>query len=586
MSRNGADVLVESLIAWGVDVVFGMPGDGINGVMESIRTRSDRIRFIQVRHEESAAFMACAYAKFTGKLGCCLATTGPGGIHLLNGLYDAKFDRAPVLAITGLPYHDLIDTFTQQDVDHTKLFQDVALYTARIMSPLQVESTVELACRMALTHRGVSHVAIPVDVQEEPESEVKPSDRNVPHHASFAQTQSTGIPDAQAIAHAAEILNKGHKVAILAGQGAYHARDELIRTADLLGAPIVKALLGKGLVPDDHPLTTGGIGLLGTRPSQEAFEQCDTLLIVGSTFPYIEYYPKPNQARGVQIDRDPTRIGLRFPAEVGLVGDARAVLEMLNAQLTRKEDRGFLEQAQQGMAEWRRLLHDAVEKNERPMKPGRIARDLNERLDDNAIVTWDSGHNTGILARYVEARGERMFSGSGLLASMGCGIPYAIAAALAFPGRQVVAFVGDGGLSMLLGELATVVRYRLPIKIVVVKNNTLGQIKWEQMMFLGNPEYECDLTPIDFAKVAEGFGIRGFRVEDPQQSSPVLDQALAEPGPALVEAIIDPNDPLLPPKRMEKYAKNLEKALRAGTPGREEIERALNEEPARTMLQP
>lgn len=586
MSRNGADVLVESLIAWGVDVVFGMPGDGINGVMESIRTRSDRIRFIQVRHEESAAFMACAYAKFTGKLGCCLATTGPGGIHLLNGLYDAKFDRAPVLAITGLPYHDLIDTFTQQDVDHTKLFQDVALYTARIMSPLQVESTVELACRMALAHRGVAHVAIPVDVQEEPESEVKPSDRNVPHHASFAQTQSTGIPDAQAIAHAAEILNKGRRVAILAGQGAYHARDELIRTADLLGAPIVKALLGKGLVPDDHPLTTGGIGLLGTRPSQEAFEQCDTLLIVGSTFPYIEYYPEPNQARGVQIDRDPTRIGLRFPAEVGLVGDARAVLEMLNAQLTRKEDRSFLEQAQQGVVEWRRLLHEAVEKNERPMKPGRIARDLNERLDDNAIVTWDSGHNTGILARYVEARGERMFSGSGLLASMGCGIPYAIAAALAFPGRQVVAFVGDGGLSMLLGELATVVRYRLPIKIVVVKNNTLGQIKWEQMMFLGNPEYECDLTPIDFAKVAEGFGIRGFRVEDPQQSSAVLDQALGEPGPALVEAIIDPNDPLLPPKRMEKYAKNLEKALRAGTPGREEIERALNEEPARTMLQP
>jgi thiamine pyrophosphate-dependent acetolactate synthase large subunit-like protein len=258
---------------------------------------------------------------------------------------------------------------------------------------------------------------------------------------------------------------------------------------------------------------------------------------------------------------------------------------MLNAQLTRKEDRSFLEQAQQGMAEWRRLLHDAVEKNELPMKPGRIARDLNGRLADNAIVTWDSGHNTGLLARYVEARGDRMFSGSGLLASMGCGIPYAIAAALAFPGRQVVAFVGDGGLSMLLGELATVVRYRLPIKIVVVKNNTLGQIKWEQMMFLGNPEYECDLTPIDFAKVAEGFGIRGFRVEDPEQCGPVLDQALAESGPALVEAIVDPNDPLLPPKRMEKYAKNLEKALRAGTPGREEIERALAEEPAHTMLQ-
>ncbi|WP_262297386.1 thiamine pyrophosphate-dependent enzyme [Microvirga sesbaniae] len=584
MSRNGADVLVESLIAWGVNVVFGMPGDGINGVMESIRTRSDRIRFIQVRHEESAAFMACAYAKLTGKLGCCLATTGPGGIHLLNGLYDAKFDRAPVLAITGLPYHDLIDTFTQQDVDHTKLFQDVALYTARIMSPMQVESTVELACRMALAHRGVAHVAIPVDVQEEPEAETKPSDRNVPHHASFAQTQSIGIPAPDAVARAAEILNAGRRIAILAGQGAYHARDELVRTAELLGAPIVKALLGKAVVPDDHPLTTGGIGLLGTRPSQEAFEQCDTLLIVGSTFPYMEYYPKPEQARGVQVDRDPTRIGLRFPVEVGLVGDARATLEMLNAKLARKDDRSFLEQAQEGMAEWRRLLHDAVEKNEPPMKPGRVARDLNERLADDAIVTWDSGHNTGLLARYVEARADQMFIGSGLLASMGCGIPYAVAAALAFPGRQVVAFVGDGGLSMLLGELATVVRYGLPIKIVVVKNNTLGQIKWEQMMFLGNPEYECDLTPIDFVKVAEGFGIRSFRIEDPAQSGSILDQALAERAPALVEAVVDPNDPLLPPKRMEKYAKNLDKALQSGTPGRDEIKRALEEEPARTML--
>ncbi|MCB8822919.1 thiamine pyrophosphate-dependent enzyme [Microvirga rosea] len=585
MSRNGADVLVECLMAWGVDVVFGMPGDGINGVMESIRTHSDRIRFIQVRNEESAAFMACAYAKFTGKLGCCLATTGPGGNHLLNGLYDAKFDKAPVLAITGLPYHDLIDTFTQQDIDHSKVFQDVALYTARVMSPMQVENTVGLACRIALTHRGVAHVAIPVDVQEEPEAKVKRSDRNVPHHASFAHTQSISLPDPEAVARAADILNAGNKVAILAGQGAYHARDELIRTAELLGAPIVKALLGKGVVADDHPLTTGGIGLLGTRPSQEAFEQCDAFLIVGSTFPYIEYYPKPDQARGVQIDRDPTRIGLRFPAEVGLVGDARAALEMLNAQLKRKEDRRFLEQAQQGMAEWRRLLQDAVEKQEQPMKPGRIAHDLNDRLDDNAVVTWDSGHNTGLLARYIEARGDRMFSGSGLLASMGCGVPYAVAAALAFPGRQVVAFVGDGGLSMLLGELATIVRYRLPIKIVVVKNNTLGRIKWEQMMFLGNPEYECDLTPIDFVKVAEGFGIRGFRVADPQQCGRVLDQALGAAGSALVEAIVDPNDPLLPPKRMEKYAKNLEKALHAGTPGREAIERALAEEPAHTMLQ-
>ncbi|HEX2528913.1 MAG TPA: thiamine pyrophosphate-dependent enzyme [Geminicoccus sp.] len=583
-SRNGADILIDSLIAWGVDTIFGMPGDGINGIMESIRHHQGRIRFIQVRHEESAALMACAHAKITGRLGCCLATTGPGGVHLLNGLYDAAFDGAPVIAVTGLPYHDLVDTGTQQDIDHTKLFQDVALYTARIMSPAHVENVVALACRTALAGRGVAHVAIAVDVQEDSEDSVEPSPRNVGHHTSFARADELRVPHPEDIERAAAILNGGQRIAILAGQGAKGAKEELLRTADLLGAPIIKALLGKSVVPDSHPLTTGGVGLLGTRPSQDALENCDTLLIVGSTFPYIEYYPKPGQARGVQIDRDPTRIGLRFPVEVGLAGDARAALELLNARLARKDDRSFLEQAQAGMAEWRELLRSSVERPGAPMKPGRIARDLGDRLADDAIVAWDSGHNTGLLARYVEARPGQEFFGSGLLATMACGIPYAVAAALAFPGRQVVAFVGDGGLAMLLGELATVVRYRLPIKIVVVKNNTLGQIKWEQMQFLGNPEYECDLTPIDFAKVAEGFGIRSFRVEDPDACGLTLDEALAHPGPALVEAVIDPNEPFLPPKRRENYVKNLEKALEAGTPGREELQKALAEEPSRSLL--
>jgi pyruvate dehydrogenase (quinone) len=407
----------------------------------------------------------------------------------------------------------------------------------------------------------------------------------VAHHVSFAQADALRIPAPQDIDRAAAILNAGHRVAILAGAGALGAREELLRTADLLAAPIVKALLGKAVVPDDHPMTTGGIGLLGTRPSQEAFEQCDTLLIVGSTFPYIEYYPKPGQARGVQIDRDAARIGLRFPAEVGLVGDARAALELLNAKLQRKQDRGFLEQAQHGADAWRTLLRDSAGSNQRPMDPGRVARDLSDRLAPDAIIAWDSGHNTGLCARYIEAQPGQMFSGSGLLASMACALPYAIAAQLAFPQRQVIAWAGDGGLSMLLAELATVVRYRLPIKIVVIKNNTLGQIKWEQMMFLGNPEYECALQPIDFAKVAEAMGMRGLRIEDPSRCGAVLDEALAHPGPVLVEAVVDPNVPLLPPKRRPKYAKNLEKALQAGTPGREEIERALREEPARTMLQ-
>jgi pyruvate dehydrogenase (quinone) len=583
-SRNGAQLLIDALAAWGVDTIFGMPGDGINGIMEAIHEREDQIRFIQVRHEESAALMACAHAKWTGKLGCCLATSGPGGIHLLNGLYDAKFDRAPVIAVTGLPYHDLIDTFTQQDVDLSKLFADVAAHSTRIMSAAHVDNAVSLACRIAYTQRAVAHVSIPVDVQEEALEDVQASARNVAHHVSFAKTDGQRVADEESMARALDVLNRGKRIAILAGQGALGARAELIELAELLGAPIVKALLGKSVVPDDHPLTTGGIGLLGTRPSQEAFEECDTLLIVGSTFPYVEYYPKPGQARGIQIDRDASRIGLRFPVEAGLVGDARATLKVLIARAKAHADRSFLEQTQRRKREWDELLERAADSVQGRLSPDRLARDVGRRLADDAVVAWDSGHNTCVLSRYFKARPEQMFGGSGMMATMGCGVPYAIAAALAFPGRQVVAFVGDGGLTMLLGELATIVRYGLPIKIVVMKNNTLGQIKWEQLMFLGNPEYECALQPIDFVKVAEGFGISAFRAATDSELGSALDAAFAASGAALVEATVDPNVPLLPAKRMPKYADNLEKALRRGTPGAEQIRAELKREPARTQL--
>ena len=582
--RNGAELLVDALIAWGVDTIFGMPGDGINGVMEAIRSREGQLRFIQVRHEESAALMACAHAKWTGKLGCCLATTGPGGIHLLNGLYDAKLDKAPVIAVTGLPYHDLIDTFTQQDVDFGKLFADVAAYSTRIMSAAHVDNAVSLACRIAVTQRTVAHVSIPVDVQEQSIEEAEPSARNVAHHVSFAKTDGQRVPDEDSISRAVEVLNRGKRIAILAGQGALGARDELLEIAELLGAPIVKALLGKGVVPDDHPLTTGGIGLLGTRASQEAFEECDTLLIVGSTFPYVEYYPKPRQARGVQIDRDASRIGLRFPVEAGLVGDARHTLKALIARAKGHADRSFLELAQRRKQEWTGLLQRSADAVRGRLTPDRLARDLGRRLADDAIVSWDSGHNTGVLARYVNARANQLFAGSGMLATMGCGVPYAIAAALAFPGRQVVTFVGDGGVTMLLGELATVVRYGLPIKIVVMKNNTLGQIKWEQLMFLGNPEYECALQPIDFAAVAQGFGMQGIRATTDKDLETGLDALFAASGPALLEALVDPNEPLLPPKRMPKYVENLQKALNRGTAGAEDIRAALEREPAHTQL--
>jgi pyruvate dehydrogenase (quinone) len=314
-------------------------------------------------------------------------------------------------------------------------------------------------------------------------------------------------------------------------------------------------------------------------------DACDTLLIVGSTFPYIEYYPKPGQAQAVQIDRDATRIGLRFPAEVGLVGDAAPTLRALNERLARRSDRSFLEQAQGWSREWRSLLRDTADEQRLPMPPGRVVRDVGDRLAADAIVVFDSGHNTGLMARYVTAKAGQDYIGSGLSASMACGLPYAIAAALACPQRQVVAFVGDGGLSMLMGELATIARYRLPIKVVVVNNGTLGQIKWEQMMFLGNREYECDLAPIDFVKVAEACGLHAARVIDPRDSVAAVEAALDHDGPALIEAVVDPDEPLLPPRRIDKYAENLERALEQGTPGAERIRERLAQEPSRTMLE-
>jgi pyruvate dehydrogenase (quinone) len=585
MASNASDLLVESLIGWGVDIVFGLPGDGINGIMEALRTRQDRIRFIQARNEEGAAFMACAYAKWTGKIGCCLATTGPGGVHLLNGLYDAKFDRAPVLAITGLPYHDLLQTSTQQDIDHVRLFSDVAEHTAAITGAAQVENAVALACRTALARRGVAHLAIPVDVQEQTLEADKASPRNKVT-TTKVYAESPRAPAASDVAEAAEILRQGRKVLILAGQGALGAAAELERTASLLGAPVAKALLGKTVLPDDHPHVTGGVGYLGARPSQQAMAACDTLLIVGSGFPYIEYYPAPGQAKVVQIDVDPARIGLRYPVDAAIVGDAALSLTALNEALEPTSNQSFLQQAQAWKAEWLAALEAGANRSGRPLKPQRVVRDLNARLSDDAVIAADCGHNTGLTAQYVQIRRGQAFGVSGTLASMGGGVPYAIAAALAFPGRQIVAVVGDGGLSMSLAELATCVRYRLPVKVVVINNSALGQIRWEQMMFLGNPEFACDLQPIDFARVAEAMGMKAWRIEDPEDCAATLDAALAHDGPALVDAVVDPDEPMLPPKRRPDYVEKLEKALEREPDQRPKIERALAEEPARTSLKP
>jgi pyruvate dehydrogenase (quinone)/pyruvate oxidase len=577
MQQNtAADLLLDILHDdWGVDTIFGLPGDGCNGIMEALRRRQDKIRFVQVRHEESAAFMACAHAKWTGRLGVCLSTQGPGAIHLLNGLYDAKLDKQPVLALTGLPYHDLISTFTQQDVDTTTLFDNLTVYNARVMGPTHVENVTHLAARAALGYRGVAHIAFPISFQIEPVEKAMRSPRNKPfHEAGWVERAAPRVPDTASLEQAADVLNAGKKTFILAGRGALGATEALIQTADALAAPIGKALLGKTAVPDDHPFTTGSIGYLGTDPSQAALDGCDTLLMVGSSFPYIEYLPKPGQARCVQIDTDPLRIGLRYPAEVGLVGDARATLESLLPLLKRRDDRSFLAEAQQGMEKWRDLLRARATQMETPMKPQTVAAELGQRLADDAILASDSGTCAVWWARLIPAKGTQMHSVSGLLASMACGLPYAIAGQVAHPGRQCVAFVGDGGFSMLMGEFITCVKYRLPVKVVVLNNRSLGFIRWEQMLNDGSPEFGVDLEPIDFAAFARACGATGFRIEDPADCGAVLDQALAAPGPVIVNAVVDPFEPTTPPKISPEQAKHLTEALDQGQPNRGVIEQS------------
>jgi pyruvate dehydrogenase (quinone)/pyruvate oxidase len=581
--HTAADVLVESLLDWGVEVIFGMPGDGINGIMEALRTRQDRIRFIQVRHEESAAFMACAWAKYTGKLGVCLATSGPGGVHLLNGLYDAKGDGQPVLAITGMHYHDLLSTHAQQDVELDKLFQDVCVYNARIMGPAHVENVTDLACRTAVTRHGVSHITFPVDLQEK-EMPDEGSMHNVLHHTSDVFAWSAGVPEAHQLQRAADILNGAARAAILVGRGAVGSEDQVIQVAESLGSPIAKALLGKAVVPDDHPYTTGPIGLLGTTASEELMRECDTLLMIGTSFPYIEYLPKPGQARGVQVDRDPTRIGLRFPVDAGLVGDTRRVLEGLLPLLRKKEDRTFLQRIQNSMRQWRHTQETAETSAEEPMKPQRFAAELGKRLHNDAIVSVDSGTVTAWWARHIPARRGQMHSVSGMMASMACALPYAIAAQIAYRERQCIAFVGDGGMAMLMAEFATCVKYQLPVKVFVVRNDSLAQIKWEQLMFLGNPEYACDLHPIDFAAVARACGGTGFTVRSPERVGDLIEEALATPGPVILDAAVDQLEAPMFANIKEEQAKKLRQALQAGQPDAEGILANARKERARELV--
>ncbi|MFN2398119.1 MAG: thiamine pyrophosphate-dependent enzyme [Gemmatimonadaceae bacterium] len=554
-----------------MDTIFGLPGDGINALMEALRVRQDRVRFIHVRHEEAAAFMACAYAKYTGRLGVCLATSGPGAIHLLNGLYDAKLDGAPVLAITGQTYHDLLGMHYQQEVDLLALFKDVACFNQQVMGAAHAQSVMDAACRAALAGRGVAHLTCPVDFQEQVLEDDERSEKNIKGHTSHHWAAPIVVPRHSEIVEAARLINAGKKTVILAGRGALGAGDLLEQAAERLGAPIVKPLLGKAVVPDDSPYTTGGVGLLGTAPSEQAMEDCDSLLIVGSSFPYMDYYPKPGDATAVQIDADASRIGLRYPVTLGLTGDAKATLELLVPLLEPRRDRSFLKSAQKGMKEWNALMEDRGTRRDTPVKPQVIAHELNRLLVDDAIISTDSGTVTTWAARHIRIRRGQQFSCSGNLATMAPGLPYTIAAQLAFPKRQCVAFVGDGAFAMLMAEFATAVKYELPITVVVIRNDTLGMIKWEQMVFLGNPEYGVTLNAIDFVKFAEACGGVGFRCEKPKEVRGALQQALKSKRPALVEAVVDPYEPPMPPRITPKQAMHMAEALARGEPHRGRI---------------
>jgi pyruvate dehydrogenase (quinone) len=546
---NTADIIVETLIAWGATHAFGIVGDGINSIIEALRKREDRIRYIGVRHEEAAAFMASGFAKHTGRLGVCVGTTGPGAVHLLNGLYDAYMDGAAVVALTGMTFHDLIGTRYQQGIDTTKLMQEVALYNVEVTGPEHAIVVANRACRVALGDRGVAHLTVSKDTQMMKLSADKRSMGNPGARSSSSWSTVATQPPQDQLRAAAEVLNSGRKVAILVGQGALNARSEVTQLADQLGAPVAKALLGKAVLPDDSPFTTGGIGHLGTAPSSWSMKNCDTVLILGSTMPWFEYYPKPGQARGVQVDIKSDRIGLRYPVEVGLVGDVKASLEALIPLVARQADRSFLQEAQRRMADWNRLLAEVEATPRSPLRPQMVMKALSDLMADDAIISLDCGANTHFAARHLMLRPNQRLTGTGMMASMAPGLPFAIAAQLAFPSRQSVAVAGDGGFAMLMAEMTTAVAYNLPVKIVVLKNNSLAEVKFEQIG-LGNPSYGCDLAPIDFVAFARACGADGFRCEQPDEVRPAIEAALKSPRPAIVEATVDPEEKPTDPEEL------------------------------------
>jgi pyruvate dehydrogenase (quinone) len=576
MSETVGDYLLERLTTWGIRRIYGYPGDGINGILGAFGRSSNgqRPEFIQVRHEEMAAFMACAHAKFTGELGVCLATSGPGAVHLLNGLYDAKLDHQPVVAIVGQQARAGLGGNFQQEIDLQSLFKDVAHeYVEMAMVPAQIRHLVDRACRIALAERTVTALIIPNDLQEA-DAVATPPHKHGTVHSGPGYKRPRVVPADEDLDRAAEALNAGSKVAMLVGQGALHASDEVIEIAEVLGAGVAKALLGKAVLPDDLPFVTGSIGLLGTKPSWTLMQECDTLLMVGSSFPYSEFLPEEGNARGVQIDIDGKMLGIRYPMEVNLVGDSAETLRALLPRLQRKEDRSWRQKIEGEVAEWWNLIEHRAGLAAEPINPQLVFHELSKRLPDGAILASDSGSSANWYARDVKLRKGMMASLSGTLATMGPGVPYAIAAKFAHPHRPVLALVGDGAMQMNgINELITIAKYRHQwpdqrLIIMVLNNRDLNQVTWEQRAMEGNPKFEGsqDLPDFPYASYAELLGLKGIRVDSPDKVGPAWDEALNADRPVVYEAVTDPEVPPLPPHITIEQAKALSSALLSGDP--------------------
>lgn len=574
MAQMVADYMLERLHDWGIKRIYGFPGDGINGIMGALDRVKDQFAYVRVRHEEMAAFMACGHAKFTGQVGVCLATSGPGAIHLLNGLYDAKMDHVPVVAIVGQQASTSLGSDYQQEVDLQNLFKDVAsAYVETIVAPAQARHVIDRAIRIAAAERTVTCIIVPNDIQEMSAVPSPPrSHGNVYSGIGYAQPHPA--PSEDELKNAAAILNAGSKVAILIGAGALRAADEVIEVAERLGAGVAKALLGKAALPDDLPFVTGSIGLLGTKPSWELMKGCDTLLMIGTTFPYAEFLPKDGQARAVQIDIQPRNVSMRYPTEANLIGDSAEVLRRLVPHLERKTDRAWREMIEDEVAKWWREIEAKAMEAADPINPQRVFWELSPQLPENVILCGDCGSHTNWYARDIKIRRGMMGSLSGKLATMGSGVPYAIAAKMAFPDRPVVAMVGDGAMQMNgSAELVTVKQYweawpdpRFIVMVLV--NHDLNQVTWEQRVLAGDPKFPAAQDVIDFpyARYGELLGFKGIRVEKPEDVAAGWAEAFAADRPVVIEFLADPNVPPLPPHIRWSQAKGFMSALVTGDP--------------------